>query len=202
MVRPGRRVMVTGMGMATPVGLDVASSWEALREGRGGVGPVTLFDAGTFATRIAAELKDFDLGRDVGGDAPRWSATAGTRRSHSPSPRRPSRTPACSRGGDRPDEVRRLPRLGRGPGGLPPVRRPRPPLDRRRPGRHPGLHGPGDEAPRPAARGGARAGVARRPPRHRLRGEGAEPLLPDSLLGQRPGDRRGDRTDPRAGWPT
>jgi 3-oxoacyl-[acyl-carrier-protein] synthase II len=58
--------------MATPVGPDVESSWEALREGRGGVGPVTLFDAGTFATRIAAELKGFDLARDLGGDAPRW----------------------------------------------------------------------------------------------------------------------------------
>jgi 3-oxoacyl-[acyl-carrier-protein] synthase II len=58
--------------MATPVGLDVESSWEALREGRGGVGPVTLFDAGTFATRIAAELKGFDLSRDLGDDGARW----------------------------------------------------------------------------------------------------------------------------------
>jgi 3-oxoacyl-[acyl-carrier-protein] synthase II len=58
--------------MATPVGLDVESSWEALREGRGGVGPVTQFDAGTFATRIAAELKGFDLARDLGGEATRW----------------------------------------------------------------------------------------------------------------------------------
>ena len=72
MDRAGRRVVVTGMGMVTPVGLDVESSWEALREGRGGVGPVTLFDAGTFATRIAAELKGFDLSRDLGDDAPRW----------------------------------------------------------------------------------------------------------------------------------
>jgi 3-oxoacyl-[acyl-carrier-protein] synthase II len=72
MNRAGRRVVVTGMGMVTPVGLDVESSWEALREGRGGVGPVTLFDAGGFATRIAAELKGFHLARDFGGDAPRW----------------------------------------------------------------------------------------------------------------------------------
>ena len=43
-----RRVVVTGMGMVTPVGLDVESSWEAMREGRGGVGPVTLFDAQHF----------------------------------------------------------------------------------------------------------------------------------------------------------
>jgi 3-oxoacyl-[acyl-carrier-protein] synthase II len=72
MDRAGRRVVVTGMGMVTPVGPDVETSWESLREGRGGVGPVTLFDAGTFATRIAAELKGFDLSRDLGGDATRW----------------------------------------------------------------------------------------------------------------------------------
>jgi 3-oxoacyl-[acyl-carrier-protein] synthase II len=58
--------------MVTPVGLDVGSSWEALREGRGGVGPVTRFDAGAFATRIAAELKGFDLSRDLGDEASRW----------------------------------------------------------------------------------------------------------------------------------
>ncbi len=67
-----RRVVVTGMGMVTPVGLDVESTWEALREGRGGVGPITRFDAGAFATRIAAEVKGFDLARDLGAGAPRW----------------------------------------------------------------------------------------------------------------------------------
>src|SRR4051794_11187679 len=72
MDRAGRRVVVTGMGMATPVGLDVESSWEALREGRGGVGPITLFDAGSFATRIAAELKGFGLQKDLGQAAYRW----------------------------------------------------------------------------------------------------------------------------------
>src|SRR5262249_42227378 len=61
------------MGMVTPVGLDVESSWQALREGRGGVGPITLFDAGTFATRIAAELKDFDLSTELGADADQWA---------------------------------------------------------------------------------------------------------------------------------
>ena len=45
MDRPERRVVVTGLGLVTPVGLDVESTWEALREGRGGVGPITLFDA-------------------------------------------------------------------------------------------------------------------------------------------------------------
>ncbi len=59
--------------MVTPVGLDMESSWEAMREGRGGVGPITLFDAGTFPTRIAAELKDFRLARDLGDAAVRWA---------------------------------------------------------------------------------------------------------------------------------
>jgi 3-oxoacyl-[acyl-carrier-protein] synthase II len=72
MDRPGRRVVVTGIGMSTPVGLDVESTWEALREGRGGIGPITLFDAGGFATRIAAELKGFDLTRELDGEPARW----------------------------------------------------------------------------------------------------------------------------------
>jgi 3-oxoacyl-[acyl-carrier-protein] synthase II len=59
--------------MVTPVGSDLASTWESLREGRGGVGPIRLFDAGSFQTRIAAELKDFDLARDLGADAARWA---------------------------------------------------------------------------------------------------------------------------------
>src|SRR5581483_10986250 len=56
-----RRVVVTGMGMVTPVGRDMESTWKALLEGRSGVGPIGLFDASTFPTRIAAEARDFDL---------------------------------------------------------------------------------------------------------------------------------------------
>ena len=61
-----RRVVVTGMGMITPVGLDRESTWHALQEGKGGVGRITLFDSTTFPTRIAAEIKDFRLERDLG----------------------------------------------------------------------------------------------------------------------------------------
>ncbi len=57
-----QRVVITGFGAVTPVGLDVNSTWAALKEGRSGVGPITLFEAGSFATRIAAELKGFSLG--------------------------------------------------------------------------------------------------------------------------------------------
>ena len=66
-----RRVVVTGMGMVTPVGRDVESSWSALCEGRSGVGLISLFDAGAFQTKIAAEVKDFDLASYID-DAEPW----------------------------------------------------------------------------------------------------------------------------------
>ncbi|MDY7039274.1 MAG: beta-ketoacyl-ACP synthase II [Chloroflexota bacterium] len=55
-----RQVVVTGLGAVTPVGNDVPSTWDALVEGRSGVGPITCFDASEFSTRIGAEVKDFD----------------------------------------------------------------------------------------------------------------------------------------------
>lgn len=60
-----RRVVVTGMGVITPVGNTVESMWQALREGRSGIGPITHFDASSFPTRFAAQVKDFDLTRYV-----------------------------------------------------------------------------------------------------------------------------------------
>lgn len=67
-----RRVVVTGMGMVTPLGRDLEATWESLREGRSGVGPITLFDAESFPTRIAAEVKDFRLETYVE-NSERWS---------------------------------------------------------------------------------------------------------------------------------
>jgi 3-oxoacyl-[acyl-carrier-protein] synthase II len=58
-----RRVVVTGMGIVSPVGVSVAAAWDAIRNARSGVGPITRFDASTFPTRIAAEVKDFDVGK-------------------------------------------------------------------------------------------------------------------------------------------
>lgn len=66
-----RRVVVTGMGMVTPIGKDVESTWQALLEGRSGVGPITLFDSATFPTRIAAEIHNFDLS-DYLDDVDKW----------------------------------------------------------------------------------------------------------------------------------
>jgi 3-oxoacyl-[acyl-carrier-protein] synthase II len=53
-------VVVTGIGMVTPLGLDTESTWEALIAGRSGIGPITLFDPAEFETKIAAEVKGFD----------------------------------------------------------------------------------------------------------------------------------------------
>jgi 3-oxoacyl-[acyl-carrier-protein] synthase II len=55
-----RRVVVTGLGVISPVGNDVATTWEALKAGRSGTGPISKFDASTFPVRFAAEVKGFD----------------------------------------------------------------------------------------------------------------------------------------------
>lgn len=55
-----RRVVVTGVGLVSPVGLTTAASWEALLAGRSGMAPITHFDASAFACRFAAEVKQFD----------------------------------------------------------------------------------------------------------------------------------------------
>ncbi|MDQ3679410.1 MAG: beta-ketoacyl-[acyl-carrier-protein] synthase II, partial [Actinomycetota bacterium] len=55
-----RRVVVTGMGVVSPVGNDGEESWRALTSGQSGVAKISLFDASDFAVRIAGEVKDFD----------------------------------------------------------------------------------------------------------------------------------------------
>ncbi len=57
---PGRRVVVTGMGLITGIGMDLETFWSSLMQGRSGVGPITMFDTSEFTTRIAAEVRDFD----------------------------------------------------------------------------------------------------------------------------------------------
>jgi 3-oxoacyl-[acyl-carrier-protein] synthase II len=55
-----RRVVVTGIGVVSPVGLDVETFWQSLLAGRTGIGPITLFDTTQQQVRIAAEVKGFD----------------------------------------------------------------------------------------------------------------------------------------------
>ena len=74
-----RRVVITGMGCVTPLGNEVETVWDSLVRGISGAGPITLFDASRFPTRIAAEVKDQTVGwrmsgqkgLDVGTDTPR-----------------------------------------------------------------------------------------------------------------------------------
>jgi len=55
-----RRVVVTGIGLVSPLGLDTPSSWEGLLAGRSGIGPITRFDAADYPCRIAGEVRGFD----------------------------------------------------------------------------------------------------------------------------------------------
>ena len=55
-----RRVVVTGVGLVSPLGIGTRETWEGLVAGRSGAGPITRFDAADFTSRIACEVKDFD----------------------------------------------------------------------------------------------------------------------------------------------
>jgi 3-oxoacyl-[acyl-carrier-protein] synthase II len=55
-----RRVVITGMGLLSPVGNDVASTWRGLLDGVNGVGPITQFDTSNFPVKFGCELKGFD----------------------------------------------------------------------------------------------------------------------------------------------
>jgi len=55
-----RRVAITGLGIVSPLGNDVATTWEALVAGRSGAGPITKFDAAKLRVRFACEVKGFD----------------------------------------------------------------------------------------------------------------------------------------------
>lgn len=75
-MRGDRRVVVTGMGWVTPLGSDLEGAWAAMMEGRSAAAPIEGFDAGTFATSFASEVRGFDLAQHLGAGAGRH-ATAG-----------------------------------------------------------------------------------------------------------------------------
>jgi len=56
----GRRVVVTGLGLVTPVGHDVASTWSAILAGQSGAAPITAFDTAAYTTRFSASVRDLD----------------------------------------------------------------------------------------------------------------------------------------------
>lgn len=68
-----RRVVITGVGCINPLGHDVPTVWSALKEGRSGVAPTTLFDATGFPTQFSAEVKNWDVSR-VGLDPQVWKS--------------------------------------------------------------------------------------------------------------------------------
>ena len=62
-----RRVVVTGLGVIAPVGIDVPSAWDAIINGRSGIGLITRFDSAAFNTHIAGEVKGFDPAKYMSG---------------------------------------------------------------------------------------------------------------------------------------
>jgi 3-oxoacyl-[acyl-carrier-protein] synthase II len=58
-----RRVVVTGLGIVSPVGIGVAAAWEGILAGRSGIARITRFDASAFPSQIAGEVKDFDVSK-------------------------------------------------------------------------------------------------------------------------------------------
>src|SRR5574342_512962 len=60
-----RRVVVTGLGAVTPLGHNVEDSWDSIKAGKSGVGPITLFDPANYLVKIAAEVKNWDAAQHM-----------------------------------------------------------------------------------------------------------------------------------------
>jgi 3-oxoacyl-[acyl-carrier-protein] synthase II len=62
-----RRVVVTGLGIVSPVGIGQSAAWDSITNGRSGIGPITRFDSTAFNTHIAGEVKGFDPAQYMSG---------------------------------------------------------------------------------------------------------------------------------------
>ena len=80
-----RRVVVTGMGIVSPVGSDIATAWDNVVNGRSFIAPISRFDTTAFPTRFAGDVRDFDVAKYL------EPKEARRRESRSPLPRRPPR---------------------------------------------------------------------------------------------------------------
>ncbi|MCL6506396.1 MAG: beta-ketoacyl-[acyl-carrier-protein] synthase II, partial [Bryobacteraceae bacterium] len=60
-----RRVVVTGIGLVSPLGIGTEESWHGLKEGRSGISHITAFDASQFSCRIAGEVRGFEPERFI-----------------------------------------------------------------------------------------------------------------------------------------
>ena len=60
-----RRVVVTGLGIVSPVGSTVASAWDAVLHGESGIGPITRFDVSAFPVRFGGAVRDFDVAQYI-----------------------------------------------------------------------------------------------------------------------------------------
>ena len=188
-----RRVVITGIGCITPMGTDVETVWEGLKQGASGVGYTSIFDASRFPTKISAEVRDWDVSR--GGRGPRGLEAARPAHAASPPapPRRRSRDSGILDAKLDPTPLRRLSGQRRRPAGFSVLRADddqRPAGRGVRPGAvyqgRPGVAAPDD-------RTGAGAQHAGRPPGGHVQRPGPQRQLPDGLRRQQPGHRRGGR---------
>lgn len=74
-MRGDRRIVITGMGCISPVGNSVETAWDAVCNGRSGIGPLTAFNAEDFPAKIAGEVQDFDISDYLSGKEARRSDT-------------------------------------------------------------------------------------------------------------------------------